>query len=130
MDDFGTSVFLPDFDKCLANIRSRKISAVLIIQSIAQLEAAYGRKASTIIDCCDRFCYLGGSDVSTAQYIAIKVNKPVNSVLSMPLRTCWTFERGSAPDFSNTIELNEWMAENGITEEMLNPATITMEDEK
>ena len=130
MDDFGTSIFLPDFDKNLANIRSRKISAVLVIQSLAQLEASYGRKASTIIDCCDRFCYLGGSDVSTAEYIATKVNKPVNSVLSMPLKSCWTFERGSAPTFASTLNLDDWMDGNGITEDMLHPSPEITEEEK
>ena len=130
MDDFGTSIFLPDFDKNLANIRSRKISAVLVIQSLAQLEASYGKKASTIIDCCDRFCYLGGSDVSTAEYIATKVNKPVNSVLSMPLKSCWTFERGSAPTFASTLNLDDWMDTNGITEDMLHPSPEITEEEK
>ena len=128
MDDFASSIFLPDFDKILANIRSRKISAILVIQSLAQLEASYGRKSATLIDCCDRFCYLGGSDVSTANYIATKVNKPVSSILSMPLKTCWTFERGSAPEFSPTMDLNNWMAERDITEEILHPSSKNKEE--
>ena len=46
----------------------------------------------------------------------------------MPLKTCWTFERGSAPEFSPTMDLNNWMAERDITEEILHPSSKNKEE--
>ncbi len=109
MDDFATNCRIENFDKMISNIRSRKISAVIILQSLAQLEASYGTSASTIVDDCDTLIYMGGNDPSTAQSIACRCNKTMQSVLHMPLRTSWIFRRGSEPFMAQNMELDDYL---------------------
>lgn len=98
LDDFAANLNIPDFDKTTSVIRSREISVSIIIQSLSQLEDIYGRaKAMTIINNCDSCLYLGGQDVDTAKYIAIKADKPASAILSMPLHQAWLFLRGEKP---------------------------------
>ena len=97
LDDFA-NLIVPDMDKTISVIRSREISVSIAIQSITQLEGLYGRaKAMTIIDNCDHLLYLGGQSVETARFIGVKANKPVSTILNMPLDRAWLFERGSTP---------------------------------
>lgn len=97
LDDF-VNLIVPDMDKTISVIRSREISVSIAIQSITQLEGLYGRaKAMTIIDNCDHLLYLGGQSVETARFIGVKANKPVSTILNMPLDRAWLFERGSTP---------------------------------
>ena len=98
LDDFAANVFIPDFDKITSVIRSREISVSIILQSLTQLESMYGHaKAATILNNCDTCLYLGGQDVETAQYISIKANRSVNTILNMPLDRAWLFTRGREP---------------------------------
>lgn len=98
LDDFAANVCIPDFDKAVSVIRSRGISASIILQSISQLESMYGHaRALTIMNNCDHLLYLGGQDVETARHIAVKANKSVNTILDMPLDRAWLFARGQAP---------------------------------
>ena len=95
LDDFATNVRIPDFDKIISVIRSREIYVSVILQSISQLSALYGHGESmTIINNCDNCLYLGGQDVETAQYIAIKANKTPDTILNMPLDRAYLFTRG------------------------------------
>ena len=78
--------------------RSREISVSIVLQSITQLEGLYGHaKSMTIVDNCDHLLYLGGQSVETARFIGAKANKPVSTILNMPLDRAWLFERGSTP---------------------------------
>lgn len=98
LDDFAANFCIPDFDKTVSIIRSRGISASIVLQSISQLESMYGHsRAMTIMNNCDHLLYLGGQDVETARYIAVKANKSVNTILDMPLDRAWLFARGQAP---------------------------------
>lgn len=100
LDDFAAAAdaCIPDFDRITSVIRSREISVSVILQSLSQLEASYGHsRAMTIINNCDHLLYLGGQDVETARYIAAKANKPMTSILQMPLDGAWLFTRGEAP---------------------------------
>ena len=100
MDDFAATSAgcIPDFDQISSVIRSREISVSIILQSLSQLEAAYGHsKAITILNNCDNLLYLGGQDVETARYISVKANKSVHTILNMPLDHAWLFTRGSQP---------------------------------
>ena len=98
LDDFAANVAIPDFDKTVSVIRSREISVSIILQSLSQLESLYGHaKALTILNGCDNLLYLGGQDVETAKHVSIKANKPVSSVLNMPLDGAWLFTRGREP---------------------------------
>lgn len=98
LDDFSTNTVIPDFDKIISVIRSREIYVSVVIQSISQLEGLYDRsKAQTIINNCDHCLYLGGIDVETAHYFALKFNCQVSTVLNLPLDALFVFERGAAP---------------------------------
>lgn len=98
LDDFAAGAPIEDFDKITSVIRSREISVSIILQSITQLEALYGRaRAATICNNCDQMLYLGGQDVDTARLISIKANKSINTILQMPLSDAWLFVRGQQP---------------------------------
>lgn len=97
LDDFA-NLLVPDMDKTISVIRSREISVSIVLQSITQLEGLYGHaKAMTIVDNCDHLLYLGGQSVETARFIGSKANKPVSTILNMPLDRAWLFERGALP---------------------------------
>ena len=55
LDDFATNVNIAEFPRMIASIRSRGISAMLIIQAESQLGAAYGEDGRTIISNCDTY---------------------------------------------------------------------------
>lgn len=98
LDDFAASTTIPDFDKIISVIRSREIYVSIILQSITQLYAMYGvEKGQTIINNCDNCLYLGGQDVETAKYIAVKANKSANTILDMPVKDAYLFTRGQKP---------------------------------
>lgn len=98
LDDFATNAYIPNFDKIISVIRSREIYVSIILQSLSQLEDMYGHaKAMTIINNCDNFLYLGGQDVETVRYIAVKANKTADTILNMPLNEAYLFTRGVLP---------------------------------
>lgn len=108
LDDFATNVMIPDFDKIISVIRSREIYTSVILQSLSQLEAVYGRsKAMTIINNCDNMLYLGGQDVETARYFATKLNRTESTILNLPLNKAFLFTRGSEPKEVERYELKE-----------------------
>ena len=108
LDDFGTNAQIHGFENMISNIRSRDISAALILQSEAQLRHGYGESSHTIIDNCDTIIYMGGNDVETARMISERCNQPLQKVLNMPIGTNWIFRRGEQPKFSETIDLSEY----------------------
>lgn len=108
LDDFGTNCKIEGFEDMISNIRSRNISAAIILQSTGQLFAGYGESAHTIIDNCDTILYLGGNDVNTARMISQRCNKPLNRVLNMPAGTNWIIRRGEEPRHSRTVDLSEY----------------------
>ena len=58
-DEFANIGQIPQFDKLIATIRSREISASIILQSQSQLKAMYKDSADTILGNCDTTCSLG-----------------------------------------------------------------------
>ena len=72
-DEFANIGQIPEFEKILATIRSRGISANIILQSIAQLKNMYKDTWEAIIDCCDSTVFLGGQ--KTAEYVSKKLGK-------------------------------------------------------
>lgn len=108
LDDFGTNCRIYGFENMISNIRSRNISASLILQSEAQLKHGYGDSSHTILDNCDTIVYMGGNDVDTAGIISQRCNQPLQKVLQMPLGTNWIFRRGEHPSFSRTVDLSEY----------------------
>ena len=110
LDDFaaGAAGCIADFDQISSVIRSREISVSIILQSLAQLEAAYGHdKAVTILSNCDHLLYLGGQELATARYISVKANKSVHTILNMPLNHAWLFTRGDEPKVVEKYRLED-----------------------
>lgn len=98
LDDFATNAVIPNFDNLTSVIRSREIYVSIILQSITQLYAIYGRdKSVTIINNCDNCLYLGGQDITTARFMGEKANKTPFTILNMPLSDAYLFTRGSVP---------------------------------
>lgn len=108
LDDFGTNCKIEGFENMISNIRSRNISALIVLQSESQLMKGYGFSSHTIIDNCDTLIYMGGNDVDTATTIAKRANKPLSKILDMPVGTNWVFRRGEKPRFSRTIDIDEY----------------------
>lgn len=74
LDEFSNIPAIPNFDKALATIRSRNISANIILQSIAQLKGGeYKDTWEAIVDNCDTTLFLGGK--SSCKYIAEQLGK-------------------------------------------------------
>ena len=61
---------IPQFEKLIATIRSRKISASIFLQSKSQLKALYKDNASTIEGNCDTTLFLGGKEKDTLKDLA------------------------------------------------------------
>lgn len=114
MDDFATNCTIQNFENMISNIRSRKISVIIILQSLAQLESSYGTGAHTIVDDCDTLVYMGGNDPETARQIAIRCNKTTQTILHMPLCTSWIFRRGEQPFITKNMELDDYLKKNNI----------------
>ena len=65
LDEFANIGQIPNFDKLIATIRSREISASIILQSQSQLKTIYKDAADTIVGNCDSTLFLGGKEKST-----------------------------------------------------------------
>lgn len=108
LDDFATNLVIPDFDNIISVIRSREIYVSIILQSVTQLDALYGpARAKTIINNCDQMLYLGGQDIETAALISERSNKPLHTILSMPLGKAYLFIRGRAPIYTEKYEAQD-----------------------
>ena len=70
LDEFANIGQIPKFEKLIATIRSRKISASIILQSKSQLKAIYKDNADTIEGNCDTTLFLGGKEKTTLKEIA------------------------------------------------------------
>ncbi len=70
LDEFANIGQIPKFDKLIATIRSREISASIILQSQSQLKALYKDSADTIVGNCDATLFLGGKEKSTLKEIS------------------------------------------------------------
>ncbi len=70
LDEFANVGQIPQFDKLIATIRSREISASIILQSKSQLKAIYKDNADTIEGNCDTTLFLGGKEKTTLKEIS------------------------------------------------------------
>lgn len=74
-DEMANIGQIPKFDKLIATIRSREISASIILQSQSQLKTIYKDAAETIIGNCDTVLFLGGKESSTLKEISETLGK-------------------------------------------------------
>ena len=70
LDEFANIGLIPDFEKLIATIRSREISACIILQALSQLKAIYKDNADTIVGNCDTTLFLGGKEKTTLKEIS------------------------------------------------------------
>ena len=70
LDEFANIGQIPKFDKLIATIRSREISAAIILQAQSQLKAIYKDNADTIVGNCDTMLFLGGKEKTTLKEIS------------------------------------------------------------
>lgn len=70
LDEFANIGQIPKFDKLIATIRSREISASIILQAQSQLKAIYKDNADTIVGNCDTTLFLGGKEKTTLKEIS------------------------------------------------------------
>ena len=75
LDEFANIGKIPKFDKLIATIRSREISACIILQAFSQLKTLYKDAAETIQGNCDVRLFLGGSEGSTLKNLADALGK-------------------------------------------------------
>ena len=74
-DEFANIGQIPQFDKLIATIRSREISASIILQSQSQLKAMYKDSAYTILGNCDTTLFLGGKEKTTLKEMSELLGK-------------------------------------------------------
>lgn len=75
MDEFANLGRIPDWEILISTIRSREISASIILQSLAQLKSIYDKQADVISDNCDSLLFLGGKGRDTLKEISELLGK-------------------------------------------------------
>ena len=107
-DDFATGSRVMNFAEYISIFREKGISVTLLLQSESQLEQMYGyENATTIINNCDSYIYLGGMDLRTAQNISLRVNAPLDEVLYMPIGKEILFRRGQRPIITTRYDIQK-----------------------
>ncbi len=75
LDEFANIGLIPKFEKLIATIRSREISASIILQAQSQLKAIYKDHADTIVGNCDSMIFLGGKEKTTLKELSETLGK-------------------------------------------------------
>ncbi len=83
LDEFSNIGQIPKFEKLIATIRSREISACIILQAQSQLKAIYKDNADTIIGNCDT-TLLGGKEKSTLKELSETLGKETLICITLP----------------------------------------------
>lgn len=107
-DDFATGGKILNFPEYISIFREKEISAVILIQSESQLTSMYGKEAATtIINNCDTYIYLGGMDLQSARSVSERLNAPLDEVLNMPVGREIIFRRGQKPISTERYRITE-----------------------
>ena len=102
LDEFANIGQIPKFDKLIATIRSREISACVILQAQSQLKAIYKDNADTIIGNMDSALFLGGKEASTLKALTESLGKETVYMLTNNV------SKGQSPSYSmNTQKLGK-----------------------
>ena len=75
LDEFANVGRIPNFDRLIATIRSRRVSVSVILQTIAQLKTMYKDSWETIVGNCDSVLFLGGNEQSTTEWLSKLLGK-------------------------------------------------------
>jgi len=102
LDEFANIGQIPKFDKLIATIRSREISACIILQAQSQLKSIYKDNAETIIGNCDTVLFLGGKEKTTLKELSESLGKETVYMLTNNI------SKGQSPSYSqNTQKLGK-----------------------
>lgn len=110
IDEFANIGKIPNFNEVLASIRSREMSAKIIIQAISQLQAMYHNDWKTIINNCATILYLGTQDKETMEYFSMRSGKQTINVKN---RSVSRGRNGSMSE-SNQIQMRPLMTPDEI----------------
>ena len=99
LDEFANIGQIPQFEKLIATIRSREISASIILQSKSQLKAIYKDNADTIEGNCDTTLFLGGKEKTTLKELEDVLGKENISV------------QGATNDIKKCFRYAEWKSQ-------------------
>ena len=117
-DDFATGSRILNFTEYISIFREKRISVTLLLQSESQLEQMYGSgNATTIINNCDSYIYLGGMDLKTAQNMSLRLNRPLEDILYMPIGQEVVIRRGQRPIITRRYDIQKNELYQEITEE-------------
>lgn len=120
-DDFATGSRILNFPEYISIFREKRISVKLLIQSESQLEGMYGQEnATTIINNCDTYIYMGGMDLRTGRSISERLNAPLEDVLYMPIGQEFVFRRGQKPIITKRYDILKDESYQKITKEYEN----------
>jgi type IV secretion system protein VirD4 len=98
LDEFANIGTIPAFDKLIATIRSREISACVILQTQSQLKNMYKDNAETIIGNMDSRVFLGGSEKTTLKDLSESLGKETIDLLNHSV------SKGNSPSFSQNYQ--------------------------
>ena len=98
LDEFANIGMIPNFEKLIATIRSREISACIVLQAQSQLKTMYKDAMETIIGNCDTMLFLGGKEKTTLKDIAESLGKETIDMFN-------TGEsKGNSPSYSKNYQ--------------------------
>jgi len=98
LDEFANIGTIPNFDKLIATIRSREISACVILQAQSQLKNMYKDNAETIIGNMDTRLFLGGSEKTTLKDLSESLGKETIDLLNHSVT------KGNSPSFGENFQ--------------------------
>jgi len=110
LDEFPNIVMPKNFLKLLATMRSRLLSAVIIVQNLAQLKKMYEKDWEVIPGNCDVLVYLGGNEQSTHEYVSKNLGK------------CTIWKRSVGKSYSNNSSSSE--NEDKVGRELMTPDEV------
>jgi type IV secretion system protein VirD4 len=98
LDEFANIGQIPNFDKLIATIRSRNISACVILQTQSQLKTMYKDAAETIVGNMDSRLFLGGSEKTTLKDLSESLGKETIDLLNHSVT------KGNSPSFGQNYQ--------------------------
>ena len=98
LDEFANIGQIPKFEKLIATIRSREISACVILQAQSQLKAIYKDNAETIVGNCDTALFLGGKEKTTLKDLAEVLGKETIHMLNNSIT------KGNSPSYGQNYQ--------------------------
>ena len=98
LDEFANIGIIPKFEKLVATIRSREISACVVLQAQSQLRAIYKDNMDTIIGNMDSRLFLGGSEKTTLKDLAESLGKETIDIYSNSVT------KGNSPSFGQNYQ--------------------------